>query len=60
MNGQPAAPDRPARSHPGPSGSARPVGDITYLDTGEGWLYLVTVIDVATRRARGLATLRQV
>ena len=27
----------------------RLVGDITYLTTGEGWLYLATVIDLATR-----------
>jgi len=26
----------------------RLVGDITYLRTGEGWLYLATVIDVCT------------
>lgn len=25
------------------------VGDITYLKTGAGWLYLATVIDLATR-----------
>ncbi len=25
------------------------VGDITYLRTGEGWLYLATVIDLCTR-----------
>ena len=29
------------------------VGDITYLKTGEGWLYLATVIDLATRRVIG-------
>jgi transposase InsO family protein len=28
-------------------------GDITYLRTGEGWLYLATVIDVATRMVTG-------
>ena len=31
----------------------RLVGDITYLRTGEGWLYLATVIDVATRMVVG-------
>ncbi len=35
----------PASSAPG----ERLVGDITYLKTGEGWLYLATVIDLATR-----------
>jgi putative transposase len=29
------------------------VGDITYLRTGEGWLYLATVIDLATRMVTG-------
>ncbi|WP_277259580.1 IS3 family transposase [Olegusella massiliensis] len=28
-------------------------GDITYLRTGEGWLYLATVIDLATRMVVG-------
>jgi transposase InsO family protein len=32
---------------------ARLVGDITYLRTGEGWLYLATVIDLATRMVVG-------
>lgn len=32
---------------------ARLVGDITYLRTGEGWLYLATVIDLATRMVIG-------
>lgn len=29
------------------------VGDITYLRTGQGWLYLATVIDLATRMVGG-------
>lgn len=29
------------------------VGDITYLRTGQGWLYLATVIDLATRMVIG-------
>jgi putative transposase len=39
-----------------PAGSApgeRFVGDITYLKTGEGWLYLATVIDLTTRMVVG-------
>jgi transposase InsO family protein len=32
----------------------RLVGDITYLRTGQGWLYLATVIDLATRMVIGL------
>jgi putative transposase len=31
------------------------VGDITYLRTGEGWCYLATVIDLASRRVVGFA-----
>jgi transposase InsO family protein len=30
-------------------------GDITYLATWEGWLYLATVIDIASRRVAGFA-----
>ena len=30
-------------------------GDITYLPTWEGWLYLATVIDIASRRVVGYA-----
>jgi transposase InsO family protein len=31
-------------------------GDITYIPTWEGWLYLATVIDIASRRVVGWAT----
>ncbi|MFC8016416.1 IS3 family transposase [Streptomyces cinereoruber] len=31
-------------------------GDITYIATEEGWLYLATVIDIASRRVVGWAT----
>lgn len=31
------------------------VGDITYIDTDEGWLYLATVIDLFSRRVVGWA-----
>ncbi len=30
-------------------------GDITYIATWEGWLYLATVIDIASRRVVGFA-----
>ncbi|MFF5807464.1 DDE-type integrase/transposase/recombinase [Streptomyces sp. NBC_01565] len=30
-------------------------GDITYIDTGQDWLYLATVIDIASRRVAGWA-----
>ena len=32
---------------------AKYVGDITYIRTGEGWLYLATVIDLYSRRVVG-------
>ena len=35
------------------------VGDITYLRTWEGWCYLATVIDLASRRVVGFATAGQ-
>jgi transposase InsO family protein len=35
--------------------NARWCGDITYIGTGEGWLYLATVIDIASRRIVGYA-----
>jgi putative transposase len=51
------SPDLIARDFtPGPEGGApgqRLVGDITYLRTGQGWLYLATVIDLATRMVVG-------
>jgi putative transposase len=31
------------------------VGDITYLPTGEGWLYLASLVDVYSRRVVGFA-----
>lgn len=31
-------------------------GDITYIPTDQGWLYLATVIDIASRRVVGWAT----
>ncbi|WUO16932.1 IS3 family transposase [Streptomyces sp. NBC_00289] len=42
---------------PDPAGlDARWCGDITYIATEEGWLYLATVIDIASRRVVGWAT----
>jgi hypothetical protein len=35
--------------------NARWCGDITYINTWEGWLYLATVIDIASRRVVGWA-----
>jgi putative transposase len=48
------APDLPERDFAaGGAPGQRLVGDITYLRTGEGWLYLATVIDLATRMVVG-------
>jgi len=51
------APDRLGRAfHPQGLGLNQAwVGDITYLRTGEGWCYLATVIDLASRRVIGFA-----
>ncbi len=56
-------PDRNARSRPdlihrdftSPVPTYKLVGDITYLRTGQGWLYLATVIDLCTRMVVGWA-----
>jgi transposase InsO family protein len=40
---------------PGEVLDARYVGDITYIATWEGWAYLATVIDLASRRVVGWA-----
>lgn len=46
-------PDLIGRDFAAPAPGQRLVGDITYLKTGEGWLYLATVIDLATRMVVG-------
>jgi putative transposase len=35
--------------------NSRWCGDITYIRTWEGWLFLATVIDIASRRVAGFA-----
>ncbi len=51
-----AAADRIKRAFaPGGPTDARYVGDITYIATWQGWAYLATVIDLATRRIVGWA-----
>ncbi|MEU2391318.1 IS3 family transposase [Streptomyces sp. NPDC007369] len=37
-------------------GRARWCGDITYIPTGQAWLYLATVIDISSRKVIGWAT----
>jgi putative transposase len=51
-----SAPDLLERDFTAPAPGQRLVGDITYLRTGEGWLYLATVIDLATRMVVGWQT----
>lgn len=48
-----AAPDLIGRRFTAAAPGTRLVGDITYLRTGEGWLYLATVIDLCTRMVVG-------
>ena len=47
------SPDLISRDFTADTPGTRLVGDITYLRTGEGWLYLATVIDLATRMVVG-------
>jgi transposase InsO family protein len=51
----PAAEDLVRRDFNPPAPDVRWCGDITYLHTGEGWLYLATVIDLYSRRVIGWA-----
>jgi putative transposase len=48
-------PDLVARDFSAAVPGAKMVGDITYIPTWEGWLYLATVIDCATRKVAGWA-----
>jgi putative transposase len=47
------SPDLIGRDFTAAAPGQRLVGDITYLKTGEGWLYLATVLDLATRMVVG-------
>jgi putative transposase len=47
------SPDLIGRDFTATAPGTRLVGDITYLKTSEGWLYLATVIDLATRMVTG-------
>ncbi|SCL31079.1 Integrase core domain-containing protein [Micromonospora rhizosphaerae] len=49
----PPAPDLIGRDFTATAPDQRWCGDITYLRVGGGWLYLATVIDIATRRLIG-------
>jgi len=50
------APDLIDRDFTAEAPGQRLVGDITYLRTDEGWLYLATVLDLATRMVVGWQT----
>lgn len=53
--GAAAAADLIGRDFTAPAPGMKLVGDITYLPTAEGWWYLATVIDLATREVIGYA-----
>jgi transposase InsO family protein len=48
-------PDLVARDFSAAAPGEKMVGDITYIPTWQGWLYLATVIDCATRKVIGWA-----
>lgn len=50
-----ALPDLLARDYSTTAPGEKLIGDITYIDTWEGWLYLATVIDCHTRKVIGYA-----
>jgi transposase InsO family protein len=52
----PVAPNRLARRFTAAAPDRVWVSDITYLPTGEGWLYLAVVLDLFSRRIVGWAT----
>jgi transposase InsO family protein len=54
--GTPApVPDLVGRNFTADAPGQKLVGDITYVSTGEGWLYLATVIDCCTKEVIGYA-----
>jgi transposase InsO family protein len=50
-----ALPDLVGRDFTGAAPGEKLVGDITYIGTGEGWLYLATVLDCCTKEVVGYA-----
>jgi transposase InsO family protein len=52
----PAVPDLVNRDFTAEKPGQKMVGDITYIPTWEGWVFLATVIDCATRKIVGWAT----
>lgn len=52
---RPAAPDLVGRRFIATEPDQLWCGDVTYIDTDEGWLYLATVLDLCSRRLLGYA-----
>jgi transposase InsO family protein len=52
---QPVAPNLVARTFHADAPNRLWVGDLTYIPTGDGWLYLAVVLDVCSRRVIGWA-----
>jgi len=55
-HGRPVADNVLDRDFTATAPSQKWVGDITYIDTDEGWLYLAVVIDLFSRRVVGWST----
>lgn len=54
-HGLPIAPDLLQRDFSAPAPNTVWVADITYVATGEGWLYLAAIMDLCTRKIVGWA-----
>jgi len=54
-HGDPIAPDLLQQNFNAEKPNEKWVGDITYIETGEGWLYLATVLDLYSRKMVGWA-----
>ena len=54
-HGDPIAPDLLQQNFSAEKTNEKWVGDITYIETGEDWLYLATVLDLYSRKIVGWA-----